>query len=277
MKRPLIYLGVTARTSEELIQISDLGLAFAEIPFSELDGKPAFRRACRDAKRDLGIFCLAHGPQEGDPNNQRTLQKRYQPQLLRILPRLPALSIQLLTVHFWVDPRFVTQRAILSKIDILRRITEEAAEQGIQICLENLSEQASHLAPLFESVPLLGLTLDLGHGQFLSPVHTGFEIMAQFADRIRHIHVHDNHGGRGPEDDLHLPPGQGKVPFLSLFHELREVGYHGTVTLELRIGEAQECLPRVKEMLLEAGYEVAPRALTQEEASASGSHDILRC
>jgi sugar phosphate isomerase/epimerase len=31
----------------------------------------------------------------------------------------------------------------------------------------------------------------------------------KFTDRIKHIHAHDSFGGSAPEDDLHLPIGEG--------------------------------------------------------------------
>ena len=133
----------------------------------------------------------------------------------------------------WLDPRFVGSEAREEKQSLLRALCAYGRENGVLISLENLSETATDLGPLLEAVPDLGLTLDVGHGQLLTDTNTSFDIIENLSASIKHIHLHDNRGGRGVKDDLHLPLGEGIIDFHGIFERLVKKGYNGTVTLEL--------------------------------------------
>ena len=141
------------------------------------------------------------------------------------------------------------EETIVYKIGFLKRLIERAGGRGITVCLENLSESADHLVEAFAAVPRLNLTLDLGHAELLSKENTSFGFLEKCPDRIRHIHLHDNHGGTSPDDDLHLPVGEGKIDFQKIFQRLHAVHYKGTMTLELRPNEIKSCLGYVKRLV----------------------------
>ncbi len=82
----------------------------------------------------------------------------------------------------------------------------------MSIGLENLSENALDLKAALDAVPGLGITLDVGHGSCLQKP-TLIRIIDKLADSIKHVHLHDNRGGQGVLDDLHLPIGDGIVEF----------------------------------------------------------------
>ena len=102
------------------------------------------------------------------------------------------------------------------------------------LCIENLSEHADHFAPAFRRLPGLGMTLDVGHGEILSQPNAAFDLIARFPDRIRHVHLHDNHGGSGVKDDLHLPVGAGRIDFAGILQKLRAAGYAGGFSFEVK-------------------------------------------
>ena len=244
-----IHLGGTARSPDDVISLHKLGLQFAEITITN----PADFRLLQDKYRALSqetdFFYLCHGPREGDPNDIHTLETIYFPKLLQVLSIMSELEMRLLTVHLWLDPRFVLQETIVYKIGFLKRLTERADGSGITVCLENLSENADHLVEVFAAVPPLNLTLDLGHAELLSKENTSFGFLEKCLDRIKHIHLHDNHGGTSPEDDLHLPVGEGKIDFHKIFQKLHAVHYKGTMTLELRPDQIESCLGYVKHLI----------------------------
>ena len=132
---------------------------------------------------------------------------------------------------------------------MLRKITEHAENLGIKVCLENMSERAGDLSAVFKKVPLLNMTLDLGHAQLLSDENTSYGFIDKFPEKIRHIHIHDNYGGNSPADDLHLPPGKGKINFQSIFMNLNKISFNGTMTLELKPFEVRECIDYVKMLI----------------------------
>lgn len=244
-----IQLGGTARSPDEVISLHRLGLRFAEITITN----PAEFLLVQDRYRALskvtGFFYLGHGPREGDPNDMDTLETVYFPKLLEILSLMPDLAMPVLTLHLWLDPRFVREETIVYKIGFLKRLTERAQASGIAVCLENLSEHAAHLADVLAAVPALNLTLDLGHAELLAKENTSFGFLEKFPDRIKHLHLHDNHGGSSPKDDLHLPVGEGRIDFRNIFEKLHAAGYRGTMTLELRPDQIARCLEYVNDLI----------------------------
>ena len=245
-----IALGGTARNPEDVAALHDLGLEFAEIPVGDLNEFKKNINKFLKVKERTHLYYLCHGPREGDPNNISSLERDYFPHVLDILDMMPALSMSLLTLHLWMDRRYVKAPVIDFKIGLLRTIIHKAKEKGIIICLENLSEDWQDLRRPSHELPHLNLTLDVGHGQLLRKENTTFGIIRTYPDRIKHVHLHDNLGGNRPEEDLHLPPGRGIVDFKNIFAALGTVGYEKTVTLELKPQEIKPCLAFVRKLIV---------------------------
>ena len=135
-----IALGGSAKSPKDVKDLKSLGLSFAEVAitdpvcFSPLIGE------YRELKDKLEIFYLCHGPREGDPNDITALESEFFPKILHILPIMMKLDMRLLTLHLWLDPRFVKKEVLSFKVGLLRRIVDEAGGDGITVCIENLSE-----------------------------------------------------------------------------------------------------------------------------------------
>jgi sugar phosphate isomerase/epimerase len=249
MKSDQIRLGGTARSLEDINALHRLGLSFMEIPIQDPRAFSLQVASYRLIKADLDLDFLCHGPREGDPNDREGLEKKYFPKILSLLPLMESLGMPLLTIHLWLDPRFVSEEILDYKETFLRRILEETGKKGITLCIENLSEDASALTRFFQKFPALNLTLDLGHGELLSKVNTCYSFIEAIPEKIRHVHLHDNRGGDSYLDDLHLIPGEGIIDLKDIYHKLLAVGYKGTITLELKPAEIANCLERVKSWL----------------------------
>jgi len=148
-----IRLGGTARSPDDVISLYKLGLQFAEITIAEPANFHLLQNEYRALSGETGLYYLCHGPREGDPNDMHTLETIYLPKLLRILSIMPELGMRLLTLHLWLDPRFVQEETIVYKIGFLKRLTESAGSGGIAVCLENLSENADHLTEVLPLSP----------------------------------------------------------------------------------------------------------------------------
>ena len=250
-----IHLGGTARSAEDVKRLHNLGLQFAEIPITNPQKFSNHLKQYKGLKDRLGIYYLCHGPREGDPNEMGSLEEVYLPKILEILPLMTALDMSLLTLHLWFDARFVKEEVITFKIGLLGHIIKKAAEFKVTVCVENLSETASNMVTPFTDLPLLNLTLDVGHAQLLAQTNTSYEFIERYPERIKHVHLHDNRGGDSYRDDLHLLPGEGIVDFEKVFGKLREMDYDRTITLELIPSEIAKCLRHVKEWLSRSGLE----------------------
>ena len=241
-----VHLGGTARSPEDVRLLHGLGLQFAEIPITDPAGFSGHAKRYKSLKDRLGIYYLCHGPSEGDPNNMANLEREYLPKVYDVLTLMADLEMTLLTIHLWLDDRYVNPDVIDFKIDLLGKIIRRAGDRGITICIENLSENSNHMTRPFHELPFLCMTLDLGHGQLLTNRNTSYDFIKKYPKRIRHIHIHDNKGGNSHHDDLHLPPGEGIVDFENIFKELKEMGYNRTITLELKPHEIEKCLDAFK-------------------------------
>ncbi len=248
-----IQLGGTAKTPDDALLLHGLGLGFAEVAIADPVSFHALRDEYRAISRTTGLFYLCHAPREGDPNDQQSLETVYFPKLLQVLSIMPELDMRLLTVHLWMDGRYVSQKTLAYKIGFLERLVERAQSSGLTVCIENLSEHPSDLAEVFAAVPLLNLTLDLGHAELLTRENTSLGFIEKFPERIKHIHLHDNFGGSSANDDLHLPVGEGRIDFEKIFAKLHAANYEGTITLELRPAQIQSCLGHVMALLRRNG------------------------
>ncbi len=110
------------------------------------------------------------------------------------------------------------------------------ADAGIEIVLENDTEQwPDLLVRLVNEVdhPCLGLCLDVGHQHVFSTL-TVQEWIRPMAQRLRHIHVHDNDG----TGDYHWALGRGTIDFEALYAALNR--HVPDVTLSLEVEDTME-------------------------------------
>jgi sugar phosphate isomerase/epimerase len=243
-----MYLGARAHSTEEVAFLAGAALAFAEIDWRDprlLAEQLAALAALQD---EHGIAYLAHGPSERNPFDVDEIARVMGPTVCQLLDLAPALGITRYTQHLWLDARFMSAEVIAGKLDLLETWVAHADRAGVVLCIENLSEHADHLAPAFHRLPGLGLTLDLGHGEILSRPNAAFDLIARFPHRIRHVHLHDNHGGTGVEDDLHLPVGAGRVDFAGILRALRATGYDEGFSFEIPLEHVASGCETIREM-----------------------------
>jgi sugar phosphate isomerase/epimerase len=237
--------------------LAQAGFEVAEIDWLEPDLARAQIGALTALRAQTGIAYLAHGPKEGNPFTTAHHGPVLGPQVEQLLDLAGELGISLYTQHLWLDARFVPRDILAAKVALLARWTERARHLGVALCIENLSEHAAHFAPAFEQIPDLRMTLDLGHGQILAPTRPGrpgtpinaaFELIAHHSDRIRHVHLHDNHGGDRSRDDLHLPLGEGVVDLSGILRALRAAGYEGAFSFEVGLEHVESGRRLVREL-----------------------------
>lgn len=118
----------------------------------------------------------------------------------------------------------------------LETTVKRADQLGLSLCVENMFPRSNFLiepedfAPILESLPSLKLTLDTGHAHIESKgSKRTLAFIKRLGHRIGHIHANDNFG----KEDNHLPIGVGNIDFPKLTKGLKEIGYDGTITLEV--------------------------------------------
>ena len=209
-------------------------------------------QAWSELAQQRGLNLMGHGPNEGNPQDLTHLANECLPKFRQALEAAGRLGATLLTIHFNVDSRWLPPETVQGKIDLLAKLADWGSELTVQVNLENLSESSKDLEKALLEVPNLGLTLDVGHAMLTHETSTAPEIIRQLFDRISHLHLHDNHGGKSVRDDLHLIPGDGKVAFSEIFGMLKKRGYSRTATLELAPHEMALARKRVSDLWMNA-------------------------
>jgi sugar phosphate isomerase/epimerase len=154
-------------------------------------------------------------------------------ELRRCVGFFRAVGAPWMNVHPSLAPARSRQFAVGRMIESLQEILCSAREQEIGVMIENAPGQfntALELAELLDPLPELGLHLDVGHTNLMTPVNTVKEVLAAHAPRVRHVHCHDNKGGNL---DLHLPLGVGNIDLRETVRALKASHYDGTITLEV--------------------------------------------
>lgn len=228
-----MLIGGRAHSLKEINYVGKTGLDFAEINL--LNPHHVFREipSLIKLKKEFNFFFVVHGPEEGNPFNCQELKTKLLPQIKILVDFAHELDAKLITLHFWLDQRFIEKTILMDKLIILEEMMNLAIKKRITLCLENLSERTDDFEQVFHQLPQIGLTLDIGHGELLASRNTAYSFIEMHPERIRHVHIHDNYGGNTPEDDLHLPLGKGTITFDPILHALCKTGYNGTITLEV--------------------------------------------
>ena len=227
-------IGGRAHSLEQVEYIGKIGLDFAEISLFDPVKDRLNINSWKILQDRYQIGYLAHGAKEGDPWQLHNLKEVFAPTMKELIGLAHELNIGLITIHFWLDHRFIPPETILGKIEILKRLVDYADTKGVIICLENMSEWGDDLACAIQTMTGLRLTLDVGHGELLSPINTSYELIQRYSTYLWHVHLHDNYGGNRVEDDLHLPLGEGSIDFYSILKLLRASGYDRTLTMEVK-------------------------------------------
>jgi len=236
----MAVIGARAHTLEEIDEVGRLGYPYAEISLNDPDeagGQLTELFRLQDAH---GIFFTAHYPNEGNPFDIKGLRKGFVPKIMRLIDISSRLDIHKATIHFWMDRRWAPADLVEQKIDMLKGMVAHALDRNIVLCIENLSERYDSFSPAFDAIGDLRMTLDIGHGQLLSRENTSIGFMENVFERIAHVHVHDNYGGTGVKDDLHLALGKGIIDYPGILTLLSDKGYDATITMEVKPPDMQE-------------------------------------
>lgn len=124
-----------------------------------------------------------------------------------------------------------------------------AEDYGVKIAIENVPEPFSFLMKSVddftrfyeETGENIGLVFDVGHANLNRQIERFLTI---FADRIIHIHAHDNNGNH----DQHLGIGYGSIDWKNFADILKQIGYSKTVIVE-SVEHVDESVQKLNQLL----------------------------
>lgn len=118
-----------------------------------------------------------------------------------------------------------------------RKLEPYAEKFGIVIAVENLKKSFTYPDLMNEALrrldsPRFRALVDVGHTWVRADMQPG-DYIRQLEGPICGLHVHDTHGVRQGEDE-HLVPWLCELDYGDMLQALKEVGYQGDMTLEIR-------------------------------------------
>ncbi len=154
-------------------------------------------------------------------------------ELERCLRLFHELGAKLMNIHPHTTAPLHDRDWIISQnIATLSRLQSVANRLGMKVMLENTPNfsRSIEVRRILDAVPDIAFHLDVGHAHLDTPYNRSEELLANFGDRLAHVHVSDNRGGH---DDLHLPLGVGNINWSWIVKLLKNVGYDAGITIEV--------------------------------------------
>lgn len=175
------------------------------------------------------------------------------------------LGAQKMNIHPYTRvPLHDEEWVIGQNVEVLAKLVDIAKKMKMIVMVENMPNfsRAAQIRPIMEAIPEVQLLLDVGHANLDTPYNRTEELLANFGERLGHVHVSDNRGGH---DDQHLPLGVGQINWLKVVRLLKNAAYDGTITIEV-FGDDDDYLLMSREKLrklwdsTEAGESIAERS-----------------
>jgi len=255
--------GSLKRFREELEFFENIGFDYVELPPAGLDviyhrefrAKQAER--IRNILSEFSFGLTVHCP---DPINLKNEGIDYERgfQVLKTTIEFAAYTgAEIVVYHlgsFGYGQSTNLHEQYLKEIGALRKLGDLAEKNGIKIAVENTSQAVSDVIGALNEAKhdSVSLLMDIGH-LYLYCKQTGKDFLEEIEAGLEHaveLHVHDNFGegefnyskeiithepfrftyGVG---DLHLPLGQGSIPYPEIFKLIKEKDFTGIITLEI--------------------------------------------
>ena len=131
-----------------------------------------------------------------------------------------------------------------------RLLFKFASDHGVEAAIENVPEPYPFIMKSVKDFKRfysevnedIGLVLDIGHANINGRIES---FLTTFADKIVHMHVHDNYG----KGDQHLGIGYGNVDWEKVANLLRRISYDKIVIIE-SVGHVEESVRRFKRLFV---------------------------
>jgi sugar phosphate isomerase/epimerase len=231
----------------EISRIRKLGFDYAEIGIEEPNATPSILMAQKNeiisALTENELYPLGHTAYwVGFGSSHEEVRQGWVREGKEMIRVASQLGIQLLNFHFYSRLGMVgrTERSkeifLRNFTNSIEELTRFAAQDRVELMLENVPSECGHplgslacFSQVMLAVPSLKFHFDVGHAFIENRMKGVKEYLDAFADRLAHIHIHDNHG----EQDEHLPLGDGKIDFKKVVKLLKGIGYEKTITFEV--------------------------------------------
>ena len=202
--------------------------------------------------RNTGVrFHSMHSPMHPDeewgrggepPINVAAVEKLHRivamDEIKRAIEVAEQLPFQFLIQHVGVGQEEADEHKVEAAINSLEHLHAFAKPLGVQLLVENITNELSTPEKLLELLHAgrledIGVCFDVGHAHIMSGVPQAFEVLK---GRIRSTHVHDNN----KEHDSHLWPGSGSINWKETMGLLRTAPHVPALLLEIEGADGEK-------------------------------------
>lgn len=151
------------------------------------------------------------------------------------------LGCKKMVIHPWMpglETNTPSEDEIPLNIRLLKQLVPFARAHGVTVCLENVAAPKGTILSYIESVKkvldgvgdeYVKACLDTGHFNAVGKdIYSAIKLLD---NHLAALHVHDDRYGQ----DRHLWPFQGEVDWDGFTRGLKEIGFHGVISLETQV------------------------------------------
>jgi sugar phosphate isomerase/epimerase len=190
-----------------------------------------------------------------------TVRKAVEQHLLDYMELAHQLEAEYIVLHFGYHFSLFPEEVFRCLKMTFRPVVELAEKYELPVGIENMNKihedaeivylgvYVEEFQRMFKALPskYFGLTLDVAHASLLPDGPESF--IKAFPDKIISTHISDN----DLVLDHHMPVGEGKIDFKKVFEQLINIGFNGTLNIELkkndeRLLSKQRLEPILKEL-----------------------------
>ena len=202
----------------------------------------------------VSISCLTYCVNQLDPDVEKREAQRGH--LLRVIDAAALMDVDVVSCFVGRNPEKDTEGNLVEFGEVFGKIMNAAADKGVRIAVENcpmvgwqvegLAGNIAYSPPIwrkmFEIFPEMGLNYDPSHLVWMGIDHV--KAVAEFADRIYHVHAKDTEimegvlADRGilapsrPHWRRYRAPGYGVIDWAKFISVLVENGYDNVLSIE---------------------------------------------
>lgn len=247
---------------DEIAWVDEQGFDFIELTLGPpaADADEIDTKAVKAALAEHQLGVVVQAPASVSPGSPLAAVRRAAfAELRKCLRVARQIGSPTLSVHFvFPDGPFKVDDVIRWHVETMAPLSEEAADEGVTILLENASQgghhQLNYILTVMDKVPRLGFHLSSGHAKLELSYDRFDEYLKRLGHRLMHVQLSDNDGTA----DQHLPLGaapRSTIDWPRRIRQLRSSGYDGTITMKAFSPE-QEYL-RVSRKLLRRWWDQA--------------------
>lgn len=216
-----------------------------------------------------------HGPWRYPPQDttKENRTERFE-KMVRAIEGTSILGCKKMVLHpimpFTIKDEGHTKETFEMNLEFMERLCRVGQEYDVTICLENMPMPEFSIASTANMLELVKemkndyfkVCLDTGHSAVMKNSPAG-DVRLLGKEYLRALHIHDNNG----KYDIHAQLYEGVIDWEDFGKALREIGFDGVLSLEVkRLGKIPEELAEAEELLLYRKTEYLAKLASGERA-----------